>query len=436
MADLELHLNGVYSAFQGTGYFALAYGTLPDMMSDNLTENVESLGNYRSVVDWLYVANDGIVAGVWATPYSLINDCNILLSNVDKFKESKTGQRNRLKGQALAIRALAHFDLLRYFGQSYDRNSLELGVPIKTESNLDRPKRNSVKEVYDRIYADLAEAKSLMASMDASINTATDRSRIDLVGVNAIMARVAYYAKDYGTAITSATAVINGGFGLADRTEFTSIWTSDAIANEVIWSIAYLAGDGYVGGDVFFAVNNRVSFKPSQNLLLNYNTTTDIRYSAYFSNSTTLRPGELIVSKYIGRGGATDGLVNWKAIRGGEMYLIRAEAQARTNQNVAARADLKTLREKRISTLDTEDLSNPTLLLSAIMIERRKELFLEGHRWFDLRMAGLGVTRGTDCKAPATVCSLPSNSFRFVWPIPQDEIKANVNIATQQNSGY
>lgn len=63
MADLELHLNGVYSAFQGTGYFALAYGTLPDMMSDNLTENVESLGNYRSVVDWLYVANDGIVAG-------------------------------------------------------------------------------------------------------------------------------------------------------------------------------------------------------------------------------------------------------------------------------------------------------------------------------------------------------------------------------------
>ena len=89
MSDIELHLNGIYSGFQSTGYYALAYGTLADMMSDNLAENVESLGNYRSTVDWLYVANDGTVEGVWATPYSMINDCNILLSNVDKFKEAK-----------------------------------------------------------------------------------------------------------------------------------------------------------------------------------------------------------------------------------------------------------------------------------------------------------------------------------------------------------
>ncbi|MEJ0056373.1 MAG: RagB/SusD family nutrient uptake outer membrane protein [Bacteroidota bacterium] len=300
MSDIELHLTGIYSGFQGAGYYALAYGTLPDMMSDNLAENVESLGTYRSVVDWLYVANDASISGVWATPYSMINDCNILLSNVDRFKETKEGQINRLKGQALAIRALTHFDLLRYFGQSYDRNSPLLGVPVKTESNLDKPPRNTVKEVYDRIYADLTQAKTLLASVDQVINS-TDRSHIDLVAVNAIMARVAYYAKDYPTAISSATAVINAGYGLADRVDFPTIWSSEAIANEVIWSITYLAGDGYVGGDVFFAVNNRVSFKPSQNLLLNYNPLTDIRYSSYFSSTTSLRPGELVVSKYLGR---------------------------------------------------------------------------------------------------------------------------------------
>ena len=61
MSDIELHLNGIYSGFQSSGYYALAYGTLADMMSDNLAENVESLGNYRSTVDWLYVANDGTV---------------------------------------------------------------------------------------------------------------------------------------------------------------------------------------------------------------------------------------------------------------------------------------------------------------------------------------------------------------------------------------
>lgn len=436
MNDLELHLNGIYSGFQSSGYFALAYGTLPDMMSDNLAENVESLGNYRSTVDWLYVANDGTISAVWATPYGIINDCNILLSNVDQFKETKTGQRNRLKGQALAIRAVTHFDLLRYFGQSYDRNSTDFGVPIKTASNLDKPKRNTVKEVYDQIYSDLTEAKSLMASMDQSINTASDRSRIDLIVVNAIMARVAYYAKDYPTAISNATAAINGGLGLASRVDFPTIWTEDAIPGEVIWSVAFRPNDGYVGGDVVFAINNRISFKPSQNLLSIYNTLTDVRYTSYFSSTTSLRPGELIVSKYLGRNGATDGLVNWKAFRVGEMYLIRAEAYARTGQNLTARADLKALRDSRNSVTDTEDLSNPTLLLSAIMLERRKELFLEGHRWFDLRMAGQGISRGGDCKAPATSCSLAANSFRVVWPIPQDEIKANPNIAGQQNTGY
>ncbi len=436
MSDIELHLNGIYSGFQSTGYYASAFGTLPDIMSDNLAENVESLGSYRTLADWLYVSNDGTISNVWATPYNMINDCNILLSNVDKFKETKTGQSNRLKSQALAIRALAHFDLLRYFGQSYDRNSTELGVPIKTESNLDKPQRNTVKEVYDQVYADLTQAKTLMGSMDQSINTSSDRSRIDIIGTDAILARVAYYAKDYATAISSTTAVINNSnqLGLATFADFPSIWTNDAIANEVIWYVKFFPGDGYAGGDVYFAVNDRVSFKPSQNLLSLYNTTTDVRYKSYFSGTTAKRPGQLIVSKYLGIGG--DGLTNWKALRMGEIYLIRAEALARSGQNTAARSDLKKLRDQRISVPDIEDLSNPSFLLTAILIERRKELFLEGHRWFDLRRAGQGITRGGDCKAPATACSLASNSFRFVWPIPQDEMKANPNIASQQNTGY
>lgn len=438
MSDIELHLNGIYSGFQSTGYYALAFGTLPDIMSDNLAENVESLGSHRTLADWLYVANDGTISGIWATPYSMINDCNILLSNVDKFKETKTGQRNRLRSQALAIRALTHFDLLRYFGQSYDRNSTELGVPIKTESNLDKPQRNTVKEVYDQVYADLSQAKNLMGSMDQSINTSSDRSRIDIIGVDAILARVAYYAKDYATAISSATTVINNSnqLGLATFADFPSIWSDDAIANEVIWYVKFFPGDGYAGGDVYFAVNDRVSFKPSQNLLslYNYPTTKDVRYTSYFSSTTTKRPGQLIVSKYLGLAG--DGLTNWKALRMGEIYLIRAEALARAGGNdPAALTDLNKLRSQRILGY-TPIVFSGQILLTEISLERRKELFLEGHRWFDLRRAGQGITRGADCKAPATACSLASNSFRFVWPIPQDEMKANPNIASQQNTGY
>src|SRR6185295_6905915 len=167
------------------------------------------------------------------------------------------------------------------------------------------------------------QAKTLMGGvLDVSINSSTDRSRMDQLVVNAIFARVAYYAKDYSTAASSATAVINGGLGLANRTDFPTIWNADAITNEVIWYIKYFPGDGYAGGDVYFAVNNRVSYNPSANVLSIYDAINDIRYSSYFSSTTSNRPGQLIVSKYIGPSG--DGLVNWKAFRVGEMYLIRS----------------------------------------------------------------------------------------------------------------
>lgn len=435
MDDVELHLTGIYAGFLGGGYYGNGFGQLADMMTDNLAENIESLGNFRTLVDWQYVANDGTISGIWATPYSMINDCNILLVNVEKFPEKEPGQKNKLKGQALAIRALAHFDLLRYFGQSYDRNSTSLGIPIKTESSLAKPTRNTVKEVYDQIYADLTEAGTLLSSLETPVNDGFP-DHIDAIGVDAIMARVALYANDYALAISKATSVISQK-GLADQANFPLMWTEDNPLNEVIWSVTFLGNDGYVGGNVFFSINNRVSFKPSQELLSLYSTN-DVRYDSYFSSTTTLRPGQLVVSKYLGRSGATNGVVNWKALRTGEMYLIRAEAQAISKLGggeTGAMDDLNTLRAARITGYVNENLTG-SALLNAIDVERRRELFMEGHRWFDLRRTGQSIARGGDCAAPATACALPSTSFRWIWPIPQNEIKANPNIAGQQNAGY
>src|SRR6185295_6608823 len=87
--DFELLLNGVYAGLQG-GY-PLAYGMLPDIMSDNLSENAESLGTYRTTSDWLYVSNDQTISPLWLSPYIVINNCNVLLGTIDSFKETKAG---------------------------------------------------------------------------------------------------------------------------------------------------------------------------------------------------------------------------------------------------------------------------------------------------------------------------------------------------------
>lgn len=436
MDDVESHLTGTYAYFRG--YYA-NFGVLGDIMTDNLAETSESLGGLRSMSDWNYVANDGTVATAWATPYSMIKDANLVITNVGKFEETEAGQAARIKGQALAIRAFAHFELLKYFAIDYDRNSTELGVPLKLNNTIETPSRNTVEEVYDQVYADLADAKDLLSgTLDEDINSASSRTRIDAVVVDAIMARVALYAKDYATAIDAATNVIeDSGLGLADPADFASIWSEDAVANEVIWSIAYLPGQGQVAGNVFFVPNNRVAFNASQDLIALYDTDDDIRYGAYFSDEleTPDRVGELVPIKYLGRNGAADGVVNFKVFRVSEMYLIRAEAYARTSQDALAMDDLNTLRAARINGYVDENLSG-AILLQAIDTERRRELFLEGHRWFDLRRADAAINRGGDCAAPATACELAASSHRWVWPIPQAELNANPSIRGQQNPNY
>jgi starch-binding outer membrane protein, SusD/RagB family len=78
-------------------------------------------------------------------------------------------------------------------------------------------------------------------------------------------------------------------------------------------------------------------------------------------------------------------------------------------------------------------------LLSDIILERRKELAFEGHRYWDLARYNVDVERNdvnnkySDLGAPL---SIPAGNFRRIMPIPQSEIDANPTIRDQQNPGY
>jgi hypothetical protein len=139
-----------------------------------------------------------------------------------------------------------------------------------------------------------------------------------------------------------------------------------------------------------------------------------------------------VVVKHLGKGTTTEGVVDWKAFRTGEMYLIRAEANANSNQAALALADLNTLRAARINGF-VSGTESGAALTNAIELERRKELFMEGHRWLDLKRTTRSINRG-EIAAPTTQSVLASNSRSWVWPIPQSERDANPNMS--QNSGY
>ena len=119
------------------------------------------------------------------------------------------------------------------------------------------------------------------------------------------------------------------------------------------------------------------------------------------------------------------------------MYLIRAEANARSNGgDIAANDDLSALKTARILNYVHTPLAGAALV-SEIAAERRRELAFEGHRWFDLKRTTRTVNRslaGTGNPNNQVQTTLTSSSHRWVWPIPEVELRANPNI--QQNPGY
>ncbi len=437
-------LTGAYNGFtagyyDATGAAAGAYSNFPDMMSDDYVETFESLGNYTTVSQWTYVANDPLVDAAWQNAYAIISAVNIILRDIDKLSSEDQLAANRIKGQALAIRAHVHFDLLRYFSTTFERNSTELGVPyVKTYDPTAKPARNTVKEVFDNILGDLTAAATALGNIDQAINSADNRSRLDLTGVRAIQARVNLYAGQWQDAVTAATAAINAR-PLNNLSDFPFIW-SDEEFGELIWSVNFeTLTDGVPYDNVLFVRGNRNSYRPAQQGVALFDAANDVRYDSYFATVGTLngvaKTPRLITIKHIGRpGGVLNGVVNWKVYRTGEMYLIRAEANYRLGKEVEARNDLNTLRAARIigATPGTE---TGAALLNAIYTERRKELYAEGHRFFDLKRTTKILNRcPSNTNSPSTICTLSPTSRAWAWPIPFNETNANPNIV--QNPGY
>ncbi len=433
--DYEFALTGAYARFRQSGYYSTAgngtgsYSQLPDMMSDNVAETGESLANYISITDWVYTADNSIIEETWRHAYSVVNQANIVLRDLDRFAEEDPARVNRIKGQALAIRGFVHFDILRYWGEDFDRNSTAQGIPYRETTDYeDQPARLTVKETYDRIFTDLEQAEALLGDIDQPIG----RSQISQLAVQAMLARINLYAKQYAEAEAYATLVIDE-VPLAPRDVFPNIW-KDASTAEVIWSIQFNAGEGSPSQNTYFASGNRNSYQPSSDLLEQYDENNDIRYNSYFAtiNSRGGTP-RVVLSKFLGRGTARDNLVNFKVFRVAEMYLIRAEARALNGNPVGALLDLNTLRAARIANYVPVVLAGQPLL-DAIALERQKELIGEGHRWFDLKRTTRTIVR-EDCEV-ASNCELGPEAREWAWPIPQSELIANANIRNQQTTGY
>ncbi len=455
MKQVEEVLIGAYGSFRSADYFGSGSGTgagwaiLPDVMSDNLYESsVETLANSRAMADWTFTTNTGQVNSLYRAPYTTIAHANIILRDIDKFTNS-TNQTmaNRIKGQAYAIRALAHFDLFRYFATKYDRTSTaDLALSYTKEFTVStsvKPARLSNKDYYDNLLADITQAITLLGNVDQPVNpTGLTRPYIDKNAAYAIAARINLYAGNWADAATAATSALNGRPLANTQAAFSGMYNQTNLG-EIIWNVQFESGQSGPTFLMYFVTSNRSYFRPSPEIAVQAGTSglirsNDIRFGAYFSTTTFSSATGLSVTKYKGKNTLLDGSANFPVFRSGEMYLIRAEANARLGgaNEVTALADLNALRAARITGYTPVVLTG-TALINAIADERRAELVAEGHRFFDLKRTTRLIQRGAICGTSASAagsCTLATTAREWALPIPDAVINANANM--KQNPGY
>jgi hypothetical protein len=421
--DFSTALSGAYSGLVSGSYYGGNFMALADVTTDNLKYGQGATGTYQFLYNLNYTTNTGEFEGFFQQAYLAIYRANVILAKIDA-STLTTAQKDQIRSECLMIRALAHHDLLRTFAQRYDATAgaTHDGITIKTDPSLTPLPRNSTKEVYDQIIADITTALPILP-------TSGGPTRFTQRSANALRARVALYMRDWSTAETFATAAITGGPSLSTGSTYTDMWTSAEANGENIFKLKMPVGFSALGRNYWDISGNNDYFSPTEDLRTIYEPS-DIRLNAFigtYPGSST----RYYVKKYEGTT-ANPGLADIKVLRMSEMYLIRAEARARkaAPDEAGSLSDLNAVRTARGV---SNGFETGPVLVDKIMEERRKEFFLEGHRWFDLTREKKNLVR-IDCNAVASGCNMSNTDFRFTYPIPQAEIFANSSMT--QNPGW
>jgi hypothetical protein len=433
--DLAFVLNSAYDRMTETGYYGRDQIIMGDVRTDNAYSNMNSGRFANSDMD--YNSNG---AGPWATIYRVIAITNIVINADTSNLTGSAAQITHIQGQAHALRALAHFDLLQDYGQHFitgQGGAGALGVPYvktyKDPANLE-PSRGTVASNIGDIAADLTSAISMM---DDSFNTST--SYMSRAGAYAILARATLYAGSvdpslYATADSAAKWVIaNSGASPVSATGFTGSFATDNASNSIfelafsgtdsrgINGIAYiLRGTSY--GDVRILTGDGAN--PD---LLDIYDAGDVRGAADMIGTAQGYPSML------GKFPSMSGDDNITLFRIEEMHLIAAETSLRAGNSADALSYLNNI--PAIRGLGANYYASATL--ENILLERRKEFAFEGLRFHDLSRMGKDmplIDQFKQMNDDLTGTPPTFGSYRYAYPIALSERNANPNMV--QNYGY
>lgn len=365
-----------------------------------LDENSFDFPSYKDIYTWKDANPDP-----QTTPYPYIQMYNsvfyanhVIEDGKDKIEDS--AEKNQLVGEAYALRAYAHFDLVNLYGKPYNAttSSSDTGVPLALEIDLEQVFTPvSVQAVYDQVLKDITTAKSLLnvTKFDAGLNY-----RFTKTAILALEARVHTYMNNSEAALIAVNAA------LALNKELVNLNNNLELPN------TYNAVESIMALEDVFNSSVRNSAYIAPELIAIYDQANDLRFGLYFSEDGS----------------------NYKAAKGGEqefkcsfrvadLVLLKVEAQAKLGALDDAKATLLAFMQNRYQSAQMASLTTVINAMSAnefmqeLYTERWRELALEGHRWFDLRRSN---QKAITHSLSGEDFQLIENDPRYTLPFPAD----------------
>lgn len=410
-AGVRAALVGIYSELMTSTTFAsggdIGVTVIAGLSADELDNHSTRPARIAIADNTLTPLNT--VSSIWTEAYLTIYEANAILEGVNNSVSLSQSLRDQAIGEALFIRAFAHFYLVNFYG--------DVPLILSTDYRINRvASRTPVTEVYNQIELDLLKAQSLLLE-DYSFSGG-QRIQPNKWAATALLARVYLYQQKWNEAESQAASIIESmQFSLP---ELNSVFLANS--EETIWQLMPVVPLTNTNDGSYFFNNNGVLSVTVSASVLNAFEAGDNRAVSWIATGLNGDVPFTYPYKYkIITGGQP--LVEYQMVfRLAEQYLIRAEARAMQNDLAASVHDLNMIRTRAgLSTIEANNLSQ-TNVLDAIGQERRVELFAEwGHRWFDLKRTG---------KIDATLGPVKQNwqSNDALFPIPQKEITANPNL--------
>ncbi len=436
--DYQDAIIGAYSVLRLQGPNIWIFGDLP---GDDTEQHFFTSVSLVGVDNFSININDPILINSWRNYYSLISRCNLILSKIESTDPAVITNRNKYIGEAKFLRALAYFDLVRIFG-----DVPAVTTPLSTSESY-KVGREKVDKIYDEIIIkDLLDAETKLPLKF----TGADVGRANSGAAKSLLGKVYLTRKDFVKAEAKLQEVTTMGYALLPSFNDLFNYQKDEHHSEYIFDIEYEENVGL--GSSFTN-----TFAPAYAIVLNFYGITgqggsagspseemftlfesnDKRKDITVAKGFTDNSGTYIATptfdvrtftkKYFTKTvRAGDSKANWKVLRYADVLLMLAEA---LNENGKTTQALDYLNQVRIRA-GVAPLANlaKDQTRDRIYLERRLELYLEGHRWFDLVRTGQALT---------VLQSKGMKPYMTVFPIPLSQIQLinNVDIFPQ-NPGY